>query len=94
MALLDLFTITSALAGICMAICQVPQALHVYKTKKTDGISLGMQILLTSGIAFWFVSGILLSCVDFKSGIPMWSSNGFCLIFCLYILRMCLKNKK
>lgn len=93
MDLMALFTITSSVAGISMAICQVPQAIHVYKTKETDGISIWMQLLLTCGIAFWFFSGVILSCVDFRSGIPMWGSNGFCLIFCIYILGMCIINK-
>lgn len=92
--LTTLFTITSTIAGICMAICQVPQALNIYRTHDTSSISLGMQVILTSGIFFWFISGVLLSILDFWSGFPMWLSNGFCLIFCVYILAVCLQNRK
>lgn len=84
---MDIATLTASLAGICMAICQIPQAWLVYKTKDTRGISLLMQCILTSGIIFWFVTGLLLS------NIPMWLSNGVCLVFCLYVLAMCLRQR-
>ncbi len=85
---MDIATLTASLAGICMAICQIPQAWLVYKTKDTRGISLLMQCVLTAGITFWFVTGLLIS------NIPMWLSNGVCLIFCLYVLAMCLRQRK
>lgn len=84
---LDLaITITSSIAGICMAICQVPQALLIMKTGKTDGISIWMQIILTMGITCWFITGILMNQV------PMYVSNGFCSIVCYYILARCICN--
>lgn len=92
--LTSIFTITSTIAGICMAICQIPQALNIYRTRDTSSISLGMQVILTSGILFWFISGVILSVIDFWSGFPMWLSNGICLIFCLYILSVCLQNRR
>lgn len=76
-----------------MAICQVPQAIRIIRTHDTASISITMQCILTLGILFWFVSGIILSTGDFWAGVPMWLSNGFCLIFCLYILIMCIYNK-
>ncbi|MCI7556219.1 MAG: SemiSWEET family sugar transporter [Paludibacteraceae bacterium] len=90
---MDPFTITSSIAGICMAVCQVPQAIRILRTRDTSSISLTMQVILTAGILFWFVSGIILSVRDFWEGVPMWLSNGFCLISCLYILIMCIYNK-
>lgn len=84
---MEIATITASLAGICMAICQIPQAWLVFKTKKTDDISLVMQLILTVGIGFWFVTGLLLH------NVPMWLSNGVCLVFCLYILCVCAYNK-
>lgn len=85
---MDLATITATIAGICMAICQVPQAVLVYRTKQTEGISILMQSILTLGIGMWFVTGILFN------NAPMYLSNGFCFIFCLYILLVCIKNKR
>lgn len=84
---MDIATITASIAGICMAICQIPQAWLVYKTKNTDNISILMQVILTLGIGMWFATGVLLV------NAPMYLSNGFCLIFCLYILFVCVKNK-
>lgn len=86
MTYLNIFTITSSIAGCAMAICQVPQAYRVWKTQDTSGISIWMQMLLTTGVFFWFTSGVVLSLENFTSGMPMWLSNGFSLIFCTYIL--------
>ena len=84
---MDATIITSTIAGICMAICQVPQAVQVYKAKSTKGTSLLMQTILTSGIFFWCLTGVLMNQA------PMYLSNGFCLVFCLYILVMCIRDK-
>ncbi len=80
--------ITSTLAGICMAICQVPQAWKIHKAGRAEGLSLLMQTILTLGIFFWFTTGILLHHA------PMWLSNGFCLIFCVYVLVMIIRTKR
>lgn len=85
---MDIATLTASLAGICMAICQIPQAWLVFKTQQTNNISILMQSILTLGICMWFVTGVLLN------NAPMYLSNGLCLIFCLYILAVCIKNKK
>ncbi len=37
----------------------LPQAILAIKTRNTDGISLAMYALFTSGVALWFVYGIL-----------------------------------
>jgi len=84
---MEIATLTASIAGICMAICQIPQAWLVFKTQQTNNISILMQLILTLGIAMWFVTGVLLN------NPPMYLSNGFCLIFCLYILYVCVKNK-
>lgn len=80
--------ITATIAGTCMAVCQVPQAWKIYKEGKAEGLSLWMQIIITTGIFFWFVTGVLLR------NIPMWASNGFCLIFCIYVLVMVIRTKR
>ena len=91
---MDIETITAIAAGICMAICQVPQAVKIYKAGKAEGLSLGMQIILTSGIFFWFLTGVILSLKgNGGAGTPMWISNGFCLIFCIYVLVMCIRTR-
>lgn len=84
---IDLATITASAAGVCMAVCQVPQAVKLFRDGNTEGISIWMQMVLTMGIAFWLVTGILLS------NVPMWLSNGTCLLFCLYVDYKCIARR-
>lgn len=84
---MDIATLTASIAGICMALCQAPQAWKIYRTRQTNGISILMQLTLTMGVLMWFTTGILLA------NVPMWLSNGVCLVFCLYVLTMCIINK-
>jgi MtN3 and saliva related transmembrane protein len=74
------------IAGFCTAVAQFPQALKVIKTGETHSISLGMYIIMTFGIFFWFLYGVLLT--DF----PMIIANFVCLIPSLYILYITIRN--
>jgi len=38
----------------------IPQAVRTIRTKETHGISLGMYVMFTIGIAFWLAYGISL----------------------------------
>ena len=76
------------LAGICTAASQFPQAYKVYKTKQTSGISLPMYSILTLGVAFWFIYGILLN------NLPMILANGACLPPALYTLFVMIRNQR
>ncbi len=49
------------LAAILTTGSFLPQAIMTLRTKNTDGISLTMYSLFTTGVAFWFIYGILLS---------------------------------
>ena len=74
------------MAGTCLAIAQFPQAIKVYKTKDTHSISLLMFTILTTGVFFWFLYGVL-------ANIPEMSiTNGICLLPSFYILYMSIKN--
>ena len=88
--------ITATLAGICTAICQIPQAVKIHRDRRAEGISLLMQIILTSGIFFWFLTGVLIMILEgnYAAGIPMVLSNGFCLVFGFYVLVMVILTKK
>lgn len=98
MDLATLTFITATIAGSCMAICQVPQAWKIHKEGKAEGLSIWMQIIITTGIFFWFLTGVILAKEGDPSGTPMWISNGLCLIFCIYVLIMIIRtnirNKK
>ncbi len=78
--------IVGYLAGFCTAIAQFPQAYKVIRTGETSGISLGMYIIMTLGILFWFIYGALIP--DF----PMILANFICLIPSVYILFITIRN--
>ena len=82
-----LINIISWVAGICMAICQIPQAMLIYKTNNTESISIMMQIILTSGITCWMIVGLL------SGNIAMFITNAFCALSCYYILAKCIQNR-
>jgi len=48
------------MAAILTTLCYIPQAVHVLRTRKTDGISLLAYAALFSGISLWFIYGILI----------------------------------
>jgi MtN3 and saliva related transmembrane protein len=73
-------------AGFCTAVAQFPQALKVIKTGDTESISIGMYIIMTLGIFFWFLYGVLLS------NLPMMLANGVCLLPSVYILYITIRN--
>ena len=47
-------------AAVMTTLAFVPQAARTIKTRDTSGISLGMYVVFTIGIAFWFAYGIVL----------------------------------
>jgi MtN3 and saliva related transmembrane protein len=38
----------------------IPQAIMTIRTRDTRGVSLGMYVIFTTGVAFWLVYGIAL----------------------------------
>lgn len=81
-----LIDIIGYLAGTCLAIAQFPQAIKVYKTRDTHSISVLMFSILTAGVFFWFLYGVL------TNTMPMWLTNGICLLPSFYILGVTIHN--
>lgn len=52
----------------------VPQLIKILRTKDTSAISLGMYAMTVSGIALWFIHGVMIA--DF----PLMIANGLSLI--------------
>ena len=46
------------LAAVLTTGAFVPQAFKTIRTRDTSGISLGMYMIFTSGVALWFVYGV------------------------------------
>lgn len=65
-----------------------PQAYKVYRTKKTDDLSIGTFMLMSFGIVMWFVYGYLINSV------PMLLANGVSFMMVCYILVMKIRQVK
>ena len=58
----------------------IPQAALVVRTGNTEGVSLSMYIMITVGVASWFVYGYL------NDALPIMLSNGTTLVLASIIL--------
>ncbi len=67
-------------AGTLTTIAFVPQAIKIWKTKSAKDISLGMFVILCTGIILWIVYGILVK------SLPLVAANATTLVFALSIL--------
>ncbi len=82
------FKIIGNFAAILTTLSFLPQAWKVYKTHKTEDISLWMWIIFTIGILLWIIYGIALQ--DWN----LILANGITAILSIYILIMKLKYTK
>jgi len=76
------------LAGSITTFSFVPQVVQVYKTKKTDDISLPMYVLFCFGIFCWATYGVL------TWQFPIIIFNSITLVLALYILIIKIRNMK
>ncbi|MDY7002297.1 MAG: SemiSWEET transporter [Thermodesulfobacteriota bacterium] len=72
-------------AGVMTTSSFFPQVLKILKTKKTKDISLGMYVVLTTGIASWVFYGVLIS------SLSIIIANAVGLVFSITVLVMKLK---
>lgn len=70
------------LAAFCTTASFLPQVIKVFKTKHTKDISLGMFMLMTAGVSFWLVYGLLISSP------PIIMANTVTVVLSFYILFM------
>ncbi len=73
-------------AGTLTTIAFVPQAIKIWKTKSAKDISLGMFVILCTGISLWVIYGILVK------SLPVVVANATTLVFALTILVLKLKR--
>lgn len=83
MALLDY---SGYLAAFCTTTAYVPQVLKVWRTRKTEDISLRMFVVLITGLALWLIFGI------WKGEWSIILGNGITLMLAGSILWFKLKN--
>jgi len=56
---MTLVTLTGLVAACCTTLSYVPQLKKIWTTGETEGISLKMFLILSTGIALWVVYGVL-----------------------------------
>ena len=81
----QIHNLIGTLAAMLTTIAFIPQAWMTWKSKRTEGISLGMYSIFTIGVAMWLLYGVL---------IGAWSviiANAFTLALALFILVMKLR---
>jgi MtN3 and saliva related transmembrane protein len=52
--------IIGGIAAILTTAAYIPQSIKVFREKNTKSLSLGMYIMITSGIAMWLIYGIMI----------------------------------
>lgn len=77
---------TGTVAATLTTLAFVPQAVKTIRTRDTGGISLGMYIVFTIGVAFWFSYGLVLG------SWPMIVSNAITFVLSATILALKLRH--
>lgn len=71
-----------AIAAVLTTMAFIPQAWLTWKSKRADGVSLGMYSIFTTGVALWLLYGLLIEAW------PVIIANAFTLALALFILVM------
>lgn len=68
-----MIAILGYIAALLTTASFIPQAIMVIKTKNTDGISLGMYLSFTIGVALWTIYGVIaqLNAIIFANAITL-----------------------
>lgn len=74
------------LAAIFTTAAYVPQTLKVLREKHTKSLSLGMYVMMTSGIGLWTIYGMMLQSP------PLIIANGLTFLMAFTILLMKLRH--
>ena len=73
------------LAATLTTVAFIPQAWLTWKTRRADGISRGMYVVFTLGVALWLVYGLVIGAW------PIVVANAITLALALFILGMKLR---
>lgn len=72
--------ILGLVAGACTTAAVTPQIWKAWKTKEVEDVSIGMYLVLITGLALWLVYGII------TGDIPIIATNGTALLLNLFML--------
>ena len=74
------------MAGVLTTLAYIPQLIKVLREKHTTSLSLGMYLLISSGIGLWCVYGVMI-------GSPsLIIANGISFLMALFITLMKIKH--
>jgi MtN3 and saliva related transmembrane protein len=74
------------LAALISSISMAPQVIKIYKTKKTDDLSLWAFVVLATGLFLWLVYGLLIR------SMPVILGNAVGFTFTVYIIIMKIRH--
>ena len=66
----------------------IPQVVTVFKTKRTEDLSLGTFVLFCVGVLLWSIYGVIVN------SLPIILANSLTFLMAFYILVMIVKHKK
>ena len=81
------FEIIGYIAGICTAVCFMPQSIKTIRTKKVKDLSFWSYLIYNLGILSWIIYGAYLG------SLPMVIFNGISIIFASIILFFIIKYR-
>ncbi len=73
-------------AATCTTVAFVPQVLHIWRTRQTRDVSLGMFAVMTAGVLMWLIYGLVIH------DRPLVAANGTTFVLSLTILVMKLRT--
>jgi MtN3 and saliva related transmembrane protein len=79
---MDIVNTVGFSAALLSAVSMAPQVIKVYRTKKTEDLSLSAFLVLACGLFLWLVYGILIH------ALPVIAGNAVGLTFVLYVVIM------
>jgi MtN3 and saliva related transmembrane protein len=82
----DSLTILGLVAAFCTTFAYLPQVMKAWRTRSTQDISLGMFLMMATGVALWLAYGL------FRLDLPLIASNVVSLMFALTILVLKLRH--
>lgn len=80
--------ILGLIAGACTTAAVTPQIWKAWKTKEVDDVSVGMYLVLITGLTLWLVYGII------TNDIPIIATNGAALLLNLFMLFLIFRYRR
>jgi MtN3 and saliva related transmembrane protein len=85
---MDWTKIIGLVAGVCTSCSLIPQVVKTIKEKKAEDVSLGMLVVLFTGVLLWIVYGLK------KSDMPIIATNSFSALVDITMVILGIKYKK